>query len=150
MKALLYLAESQNQNTNKEKLAVMSLWAEVREIQVVGVVYELNEQQTLGEAGRTAIFSVLEQMEVDALVILSAKDLGQAKPQICECVQMVHMMGADVIAIHGDLPNCEECKSEPKQEANHCIVTIFMEETGAKPKGEKNGEQAAIREFPKV
>ena len=127
MKVLLYVAESQNENSNSRKMEIMNLWAEVQEVQVVGIIRELNENQMLGEKGQVAISTILNEMEVDAVVVMSADDLSPVKPDVCECVQIIHSMGAEVIAIQGDLPDCTECKSEPKQVMNHCTVTIFGE-----------------------
>lgn len=127
MRALLYVAESQNENANKQKMEIMTLWAEVHDVQLVGVIYELNDEQKLGEKGKVAISTLLHELEVDALIVMSANDLSPVKPEICECVQIIHSMGAEVIAIQGDLPDCNECKSEPKQVINHCTVTIFEE-----------------------
>ena len=127
MKVLLYVAESQNENTNSRKMEIMNLWAEVQEVQVVGIIRELNEKQMLGEKGQVAISTILNEMEVDAVVVMSADDLAPVKPDVCECVQIIHSMGVELIAIQGDLPDCKECQSEPKQVMNHCTITIFEE-----------------------
>lgn len=127
MKVLLYVAESKNENSNSRKMEIMNLWAEVQEVQVVGIIRELNENQMLGEKGQVAISTILNEMEVDAVVVMSAEDLSPVKLDVCECVQIIHSMGAEVIAIQGDLPDCNACKSEPIQLMNHCTVTIFDE-----------------------
>lgn len=127
MKALLYVAESQNRNMNSRKMEIMNLWAEVQDVQIVGIIRELNDKQMLGEKGHVAISKILNEMELDAVVVMSADDLSPVKSDVCEYVQIIHSMGAEVIAIQGDLPDFNACKSESIQLMNHCTVTIFGE-----------------------
>lgn len=127
MKALFYSAELRNKEANTDKMQLMSLWADVHEVKVAGIIGELNEEQTLGDKGKAALSKVLEYLDVDAVVVMSASDLGKETPRICEMVQTIHLMGVDVISIQGDLPDCEECKNGPKQVEDHCTVMLFVE-----------------------
>lgn len=132
MKVLFYMAELQSIEETKAKEEMLSLWAEVHEVQVVGAVYELNAENSLGTSGQGAIVDILKQYEVDAVVVASVKDLAANKADVCICVKGIREMGADVISLAGDIPNCRDCMEEmmcddkePYRRAYHCTVKIF-------------------------
>ena len=134
MKVLFYMAELQSIEETKAKEEMLSLWAEVNQVQVVGAVYELNAENTLGTSGQGAIADILKQYEVDAVVVASVKDLAANKADVCVCVKGIREMGADVISLAGDIPNCRDCMAEleceskePHRRAYHCTVKIFHE-----------------------
>lgn len=133
MKVLFYVAESQSLEETKSKEEMMFLWGEVNEVKIVGVVYELNAENSLGASGRGAIFDILKQYEVDTVVVASAKDISSNKAETCACVRTIRKLGADVISITDDLPKCSECMAEmasgdvAHRRAYHCTVKIFHE-----------------------
>jgi len=134
MKVLFYMAELQSIEETKAKEEMLSLWAEVNQVQVVGAVYELNAENTLGTSGQGAIADILKHYEVDAVVVASVKDLAANKADVCVCVKGIREMGADVISLAGDIPNCRDCMAEmmcdgkePYRRAYHCTVKIFHE-----------------------
>ena len=132
MKVLFYVAELQSIEETKAKEEILSLWAEVNEVKIVGAVYELNAENSLGTSGQGAIVDILQQYEVDAVVVASASDFAKRKQDICAYVRGIREMGVDVISVAGDLPTCAECMAEMEcesQEAHrrayHCTVKIF-------------------------
>lgn len=134
MKVLFYMAELQSIEETKAKEEMLTLWAEVNEVQVVGAVYELNAENSLGTSGQGAIVDILKEYEVDAVVVASAKDLATNKADVCVCVKGIRERGADVISLAGDIPNCRDCMAEmmcdgkePYRRAYHCTVKIFHE-----------------------
>lgn len=134
MKVLFYVAESQSLEETKSKEEMMFLWGEVNEVKIVGVVYELNAENTLGASGRGAIFDILKQYEVDAVVVASAKDISVYKAEVCAWVAATREVGADVISIADDLPKCSDCMTEmladggvTQRRVYHCTVKIFHE-----------------------
>ena len=134
MKVLFYVAELQSIEETKAKEEMLSLWAEVNEVQIVGAVYELNAENSLGTSGQGAIVDILKQYEVDAVVVASVKDISANKADVCACVKGIREMGADVISLAGDVPNCRDCMiemmcegKEPYRRAHHCTVKIFHE-----------------------
>ncbi|MBQ2886077.1 MAG: hypothetical protein IJE43_20350 [Alphaproteobacteria bacterium] len=134
MKVLFYVAELQSVDETKAKEDLLFLWANANEVDVVGVVYELNASNTLGECGQGAIIDILHQYDVDAVVIAGANDFAVNKANVCVCVKAIREMGADVISVANDLPRCEECLAEMMCEskeayrrAYHCTVKIFHE-----------------------
>lgn len=134
MKVLLYVAELQSVEETKAKEEVLSLWAQVNEAHVMGAVYELNEANILGTSGKGAIVDILKMYDVDAVVVASANDFSKYKPQVCAYVKEIREMGADVISVSGDLPNCMDCMTEmmcngkeARRRAYHCTVKIFHE-----------------------
>ncbi len=134
MKVLLYVAELQSLEETKAKEDMLSLWANVNEVQIVGAVYELNAENMLGASGQGAIADILKQYEVDAVVVANVKDFSANKAAVCACVKGIREMGADVISLAGDVPNCQECMiemmcegKEPYRRAYHCTVKIFHE-----------------------
>ena len=134
MKVLFYMAELQSIEETKAKEEMLSLWAEVNQVQVVGAVYELNAENSLGTSGQGAIVDILKQYEVDAVVVVSIKDLAANKADVCVCVKGIREMGADVISLARDIPNCRDCMEEmmcdgkePYRRAYHCTVKIFHE-----------------------
>ena len=134
MKVLFYVAELQSIEETKAKEELLSLWAEVNEVQVVGAVYELNAENSLGTSGQGAIVDILQQYEVDAVVVASVKDISANKADVCAYVKGIREMGADVISLAGDVPNCRDCMvemmcegKEPYRRAYHCTVKIFHE-----------------------
>ena len=134
MKVLFYVAELQSIEETKAKEELLSLWAEVNEVQVVGAVYELNAENSLGISGQGAIVDILKQYEVDAVVVASVKDISANKADVCACVKGIRDMGVDVISLAGDVPNCRDCMiemmcegKEPYRRAYHCTVKIFHE-----------------------
>lgn len=82
MKVLFYVAELQSLEEAKAKEDMLSLWANVNEVQVVGAVYELNAENSLGTSGQGAIVDILKQYEVDAVVVASVKDLSANKEEM--------------------------------------------------------------------
>lgn len=134
MKVLFYVAETQSIEETKAKEDMLSLWANVNEVQVVGVVYELNAENSLGTSGQGAIADILKQYEVDVVVVTSVKDFSANKANVCACVKSIREMGADVISLASDVPNCRDCMiemmcegKEPYRRAYHCTVKIFHE-----------------------
>lgn len=134
MKVLIYVAELQSLEETKAKEDVLQMWAQVNEVEVVGVVSELNAINRLGSSGHGAIAEILTQYDVDAVVIASAGDFAKRKKDVCAFVSGIREMGADVISIANDLPTCAECKAEMECEskeahrrAYHCTVKIFNE-----------------------
>ena len=134
MKVLFYLAELQSVEETKAKEEVFSLWAQVNEVQVIGVVHELNAANFLGTSGQGAIVDVLKMYDVDAVVVVSASELSNYKPQICAYVKEIRELGADVISLADDLPKCSDCMTEmlsadgvTQRRAYHCTVKIFHE-----------------------
>lgn len=134
MKVLFYVAELQSLAETKAKEDMLSLWANVNEVQIVGAVYELNAENSLGTSGQGAIADILKQYEVDAVVVASVKDFSANKADVCACVKGIREMGADVISLAGDIPNCRDCMvemmcegKEPYRRAYHCTVKIFHE-----------------------
>lgn len=134
MKVLIYVAELQSLEETKAKEDVLQMWAQVNEVEVVGVVSELNAINRLGASGHGAIAEILTQYDVDAVVIASASDFAKRKKDVCAFVSGIREMGADVISIANDLPTCEECMAEMECEskeahrrAYHCTVKIFNE-----------------------
>ena len=134
MKVLFYVAELQSLEETKAKEDMLSLWANVNEVQIVGAVYELNAENRLGTSGQGAIADILKQYEVDAVVVASVKDFSANKADVCACVKGIREMGADVISLAGDVPNCQDCMiemmcegKEPYRRAYHCTVKIFHE-----------------------
>lgn len=134
MKVLFYVAELQSEEETKAKEELLFLWANANEVDVVGVVYELNSSNRLGECGKGAIIDILHQYDVDAVVISGANDFSVNKAGVCACVKGIREMGADVISVANDLPKCGECLAEmmckPKEayrRAYHCTVKIFHE-----------------------
>lgn len=134
MKVLFYVAELQSLEETGSKEEIMFLWAEIGEADIVGVVYELNAQNSLGTSGRGAILDILKQYEVDAVVVANAKDISINKSEVCAWVATIREAGADVISLAGDLPKCNDCMAEmladdggvPRR-AYHCTVKIFHE-----------------------
>ena len=134
MKVLFYVAELQSVEETSSKEEIMFLWAEIGEADIVGVVYELNAQNSLGTSGRGAILDILKQYEVDAVVVANAKDISINKSEVCAWVATIREAGADVISLAGDLPKCNDCMAEmladdggvPRR-AYHCTVKIFHE-----------------------
>ena len=134
MKVLFYVAELQSLEETRSKEEIMFLWAEIGEADIVGVVYELNAQNSLGTSGRGAILDILKQYEVDAVVVANAKDISINKSEVCAWVATIREAGADVISLAGDLPKCNDCMAEmladdggvPRR-AYHCTVKIFHE-----------------------
>lgn len=134
MKVLIYVAELQSLDETKAKEDVLLMWAQVNEVEIVGVVSELNGANSLGESGQGAIIEILTQYEVDAVVVASANDLASRKKDACACVRTIREIGVDVISIANDLPTCAECMAEMECEskeahrrAYHCTVKIFHE-----------------------
>lgn len=134
MKVLFYVAELQSLEETKAKEDMLSLWANVNEAQVVGAVYELNAENSLGTSGQGAIVDILQQHEVDAVLVASVKDISVNKSDVCACIKGIREMGVDVISIAGDVPNCRDCMiemmcegKEPYRRAYHCTVKIFHE-----------------------
>ena len=134
MKVLFYVAELQSLEETKAKEDILSLWANVNEVEIVGAVYELNAENSLGASGRGAIADILKQYEVDAVVVASVKDISAHKGGVCVCIKDIREMGADVISLAGDVPNCQDCMiemmcegKEPYRRAYHCTVKIFHE-----------------------
>lgn len=134
MKVLFYVAELQSVEETRSKEEIMFLWAEIGEADIVGVVYELNAENSLGTSGRGAILDILKQYEVDAVVVANAKDISINKSEVCAWVATIREAGADVISLAGDLPKCNDCMAEmladdggvPRR-AYHCTVKIFHE-----------------------
>lgn len=134
MKVLFYVAELQSLEETRSKEEIMFLWAEIGEADIVGVVYELNAENSLGTSGRGAILDILKQYEVDAVVVANAKDISINKSEVCAWVATIREAGADVISLAGDLPKCNDCMAEmladdggvPRR-AYHCTVKIFHE-----------------------
>ena len=134
MKVLFYVAELQSLEETGSKEEIMFLWAEIGEADIVGVVYELNAQNSLGTSGRGAILDILKQYDVDAVVVANAKDISINKSEVCAWVATIREAGADVISFAGDLPKCNDCMAEmladdggvPRR-AYHCTVKIFHE-----------------------
>ena len=134
MKVLFYVAELQSIEETKAKEEMLSLWAEVNEVQIVGAVYELNAENSLGTSGQGAIVDILKQYEVDAVVVASVKDISANEADVCAYVKGIREMGADMISLAGDVPNCRDCMVEMMCEgkelyrrAYHCTVKIFHE-----------------------
>lgn len=134
MKVLFYLAELQSVEETRAKEEVFSLWSQVNEVEVVGVVSELNASNTLGEAGKGSILDILKMYDVDAVVVVKAEDLSNYRPQICAYVKEIRDMGVDVISVAEDLPKCTDCVTEilcngreARRRAYHCTVKIFHE-----------------------
>lgn len=88
MKVLFYVAELQSLEETKAKEDMLSLWANVNEVQIVGAVYELNAENSLGTSGQGAIADILKQYEVDAVVVASVKDFSANKADVCACVKV--------------------------------------------------------------
>lgn len=134
MKVLFYVAELQSLEETRSKEEIMFLWAEIGEADIVGVVYELNAENSLGTSGRGAILDILKQYEVDAVVVANAKDISINKSEVCAWVATIREAGADVISLASDLPKCNDCMAEmladdggvPRR-AYHCTVKIFHE-----------------------
>ena len=124
---LAYLAETNKKEELLEKHEVITLFAEVEELRLIGLVSELNDQRCLGSYGKAAIADVIEQYDVDAVVVVTAADFSKDKLEVCECVGTLTRMGVEVISINDDLPKCEECDNSYPQRTNHCSVTIFHE-----------------------
>lgn len=134
MKVLIYVAELQSLEETKAKEDVLQMWAQVNEVEVVGVVSELNAINRLGASGHGAIAEILTQYDVDAVVIASASDFAKRKKDVCAFVSGIREMGSDVISVANDLPTCAECMAEMECEsteahrrAYHCTVKIFNE-----------------------
>lgn len=134
MKVLFYVAELQSLEETKAKEDMLSLWANVNEVEIVGAVYELNAENSLGTSGQGAIADILKQYEVDAVVVASVKDISANRAEVCTVIKAIREMGADVISLAGDVPNCQDCMiemmcegKEPYRRAYHCTVKIFHE-----------------------
>lgn len=134
MKVLFYVAELQSVEETRSKEEIMFLWAEIGEADVIGVVYELNAVNSLGESGRGAILDILKQYEVDAVVVANARDISSSRAEVCAFLTTIREVGADVISLAGDLPKCDDCLAEMlagdgavQRRAYHCTVKIFHE-----------------------
>ena len=134
MKVLFYVAELQSVEETRSKEEIMFLWAEIGKADIVGVVYELNAENSMGASGRGAILDILKQYEVDAVVVANAKDIADNKADVCAWLSTVREVGADVISLAGDLPKCDDCLAEMlaaggevQRRAYHCTVKIFHE-----------------------
>ena len=122
-----YLAESNKKEEVLEKHEVLSLFAEVEEMRLIGLVSELNDQRCLGSYGKAAIADIIEQYDIDAVVVVTAADFSKNTFEVCECVWTLTKMGVEVISINDDLPKCEGCDNGYPRRANHCTVKIFHE-----------------------
>ena len=134
MKVLLYMADLQSVKETDAKEELLTLWAYVHEVQVVAAVYELNAENCLGKSAQDAIGDIIRQHKVDAIVVASARDFAINKVDVCACVKGIRELGADVISLAGDIPNCRDCMAEiqcdgkePYRRAYHCTVKIFQE-----------------------
>ena len=134
MKVLFYLAELQSVEETKAKEDLFSVWAKANEVDVVGVISELNAANTLGASGKGAMQDILSMYDVDAVVVESARDLSNYRPQVCAYVKEIRSMGADALSLLDDLPKCAVCVTEPmcdgkeaRRRAYHCTVKIFHE-----------------------
>ena len=125
MKILLYLAEVQDFEKTKEREELLLLWAEIHDMQVVGIVCELNDQNCLGIQGLKVIEQVTSILKVEAIAVLTVADISTEEKDAYAKLKVLRDMGLKVASAHNDLPESETIDNESRMRANHCTVKIY-------------------------
>ena len=125
MNILLYIAEEQNVEKTKEKEELLLLWANIHDMNIVGGVFELNDQKCLGIRGLKFIEEMVKVLKIEVLAVLTVKDISFDMPDAYAKLKVLKEMGVRVMSAHDDLPISDEYDNESRTRENHCTIKIY-------------------------
>ena len=125
MDILLYIAEEQNIEKTREKEGFLYLWANIHDMNIVGSVFELNDQKCLGIRGLKIIEQMINMYKIEAIAVLSGKDISTDEQDLFAKLKILREMGVRVVSAHDDLPISDEYDNESRTRENHCTIKIY-------------------------